>query len=73
VDGNPPADIEWIHDDTAKVRDFQVLTAASMDVTVFWDIATCRLVEFDVSEVLTSLQGAISQKTLVFKVRDVAL
>jgi hypothetical protein len=21
VDGNPPADIEWIHDDTAKVRD----------------------------------------------------
>lgn len=20
VDGNPPADIEWIHDDTAKVR-----------------------------------------------------
>jgi hypothetical protein len=20
VDGNPPADIEWIHDETAKVR-----------------------------------------------------
>jgi hypothetical protein len=26
---------------------FQVLTVASMKITVFWDIAPCRLVEID--------------------------
>jgi hypothetical protein len=26
---------------------FQILTAASMKITVFWDVAVCRLVETD--------------------------
>jgi hypothetical protein len=35
---------------------FQVLTATSMKITVFWDVAPCSLVEIDlVSEVLTAM------------------
>jgi hypothetical protein len=30
---------------------FQVLTAASMKMTAFWDIAPCRLIEVDKHEI----------------------
>jgi hypothetical protein len=33
---------------------FQVLTAASIKMAVFWDAAPCSLVDTDVSEVLTA-------------------
>jgi hypothetical protein len=32
---------------------FQVLTATSMKMTIFWDVASCSLVETDVSEMFT--------------------
>jgi hypothetical protein len=32
---------------TSKVASFQVLTAVSMKMTVFWDAAPCSLVEID--------------------------
>jgi hypothetical protein len=33
---------------------YQVLTAASMNITVSWDVAYCKLIKFtDVSEVLS--------------------
>jgi hypothetical protein len=33
---------------------FEVLTAASMKMIVFWVVAPCSLVEIDVSEMLTA-------------------
>jgi hypothetical protein len=54
---------------------FQVLTAAGMKMTVFWDVAPCSLVKInDFLEVLTvfiirviaRLHGATSQKTVIF-------
>jgi hypothetical protein len=36
-----------IRTDPCKGVRFQVLTAASMNITVFWDIAPCSLVEVD--------------------------
>jgi hypothetical protein len=52
---------------------FEVLTAASMKMAVFWDVASCSLILCDVSEELTAfiitvitLHGATSQKTAVF-------
>jgi hypothetical protein len=41
---------------------FQVLTAASMKMTVFWDITSCSIVETSVYS--TRLHGAISLTTV---------
>jgi hypothetical protein len=43
---------------------FQVLTAASMKMTIFWDIAPCSLVEVtDVSKVLAAIIALMMEKT----------
>jgi hypothetical protein len=60
---------------------FQVLTAANMKMTVFWDVAPCSLVEVyrrfrgtyclnhqgDDRSIPTRLHGAISQKTVIIE------
>jgi hypothetical protein len=52
----------------------QVLTAASMKMAVFWDVAPCGLVEIDRSfrDASSRLHGATSQKTVIFSVTDLA-
>jgi hypothetical protein len=40
--------------------------AASMKMTVLWDVAPCSLVEIDISDVSTGLHDATSQKTVSF-------
>jgi hypothetical protein len=44
---------------------FEVLAVTSVEMTSFWDIAPCSLVEVEWS-VSTRLHGAISQKAVVF-------
>jgi hypothetical protein len=46
---------------------FQVLTAASMKLTAFWDVASCSLVE--VNRRFRGLHGAISQEAVIFMCR----
>jgi hypothetical protein len=43
---------------------FQVLTTASMKMTVFWDVVPCSLVEV-YRRIFTRLHGT-SQKTVIF-------
>jgi hypothetical protein len=45
---------------------FQVLTAASMKMTVFWVVAWCSLVEVYQCFSSTTLHGATTQETVIF-------
>jgi hypothetical protein len=57
---------------------FQVLTAVSMKMTVFWDVVPCSLAKFtDISEVLTAFIISLmteavstSQKKVIFLQQD---